>query len=153
MSDKLAKWAEAQHAKKQSDEDQKRSDLPKEDGLKPQEQKALKTMQREAKAAGSELTSGGKGGLPPSTVLGAMRRDEYKCKVCGELGDMEKNGGLGVHHKRFHLRDPKQRAKAAIIQAAGKRNEENQIVAICARCHDAVHEDDREENPDVPDPK
>jgi len=65
MGEALAKWALIQ----------RRRDLAKQDGLPPEESKALAKMQDEAKQRGVTLASGGKGGLPPSLVLGIFRRD------------------------------------------------------------------------------
>lgn len=138
MSDNFAKFAKHSSGKT-------KSDRPNGDHHNPQEKAALKKIQTEAKAAGSELTSGGKGGLNPSLVLGRMRKDKFTCKVCGEKGTKE-NGGIGVHHKHFHLEDPDQKRKAALIEKAGKRNTEPQLVSICERGHNKVHEKDREEN-------
>jgi hypothetical protein len=138
MSEKLAKWAEA--GKKA-----RRSDLPKGDGLKPMERKALWKLRAEAKEAGSELTSGGKGGLPPSLVLGAMRRDKFTCKACGELGSMEENGGLGVHHRSEHLESPKAKARSRLLGKEKRIDSLANIVSLCQRCHDHVHEEDRAE--------
>lgn len=131
MSGKLAKAMEG-----------RRSDLPKRDGMSPSQRKALWTLRKEARQAGSLLSTGGKGGLDSTLVLGVMRRDKYKCKACGEPGTKE-NGGLGVHHKNDHLEEPKKKAKERWLEQHGQRNKENAIVAICARCHDRVHEKDR----------
>lgn len=129
----------------------RRSDVPKGDRLSPDEQAALNKIRREARSLGSDLTSGGKGGLPPSLVLKVMRRDKYCCKVCGELGDMEENGGIGVHHKYQHIQAPEEREKGERANREGRRNDPSQMTTICARCHDDVHEEDRQEHPGEPD--
>jgi len=139
MSEQLAKWAAAKNGGR-------RPDRARDDGLKPGERKALWTMRKEAKAAGSDLASGGKGGLPPSTVLGVMRKAKYRCKRCGELGSMEENGGLSVHHKSEHMEDPKAQRRSRLLRGEGKVDEPSNIVPICAKCHDAIHEKDRADN-------
>jgi len=117
----------------------RKPDRAQDDGLKPQERQALWKMRDEAEQAGSQLTSGGKGGLPPSLVLGVMRRDKYRCKVCGELGNMEENGGIGVHHKGG-VENPTSKWLAKKDHA----NDPNNLVTICKNCHDHIHEDDRD---------
>jgi len=118
---------------------------PRKDALPAGERAALLRMRAEAKRAGSELTSGGKGGLPPSLVLGVMRRDGWHCKACGELGDMNVNGGLGVHHKSEHLESPKAKARSLLLGKQGRIDTAANVVTLCANCHDRVHEDDRED--------
>jgi cytochrome c553 len=142
MSSHLAKWAKSDRGRggKPDKEEKKNS---------PDEQRALKTLQREAKQAGSDLATGGEGGLPPSTVLGVMRKANYECKACGRLGDMETNGGLSIHHKSEHLENPKAKARSQLLRSQGKKDAESNIVALCAHCHDAVHERDRAEYGDA----
>lgn len=118
--------------------DARKSDRARRDGLNPNERAALRAIRREAHRAGSYLSSGGKGGLPPSLVLGVLRRDHFKCKVCGELGDKEANGGVGVHHKGGI-------PESRWLRNKGHSNDPNNIVSICAHCHDNVHEKAREE--------
>lgn len=118
---------------------------PKGDKLRPEETRALRKIKQEAKRAGSFLTSGGKGGLPPSLVLHVMRRDNFTCKVCGELGSKE-NGGIGVHHKFQHITAPKERLKGILANKQGRRNDPEQMTTICAKDHDKVHQRDRRDN-------
>ena len=127
MSKTLAKWA---------DREQRRDDRAAEDGLSKEEAKALQTMRREAKEAGSTLATGGKGGLPPSLVLKVMRRDKYACKVCGT------QKGLGVHHKGGVVASEWLRKK-------GHKNHPNNLVTICVDCHDNVHDKARAEGQDA----
>lgn len=134
MSEQLAKYVKAQ-------EKARKPDRPQEDELPRAEKRALQKMQQEAKEIGSQLTTGGKGGLPPSLVLGVMRRDGYRCKKCGELGDMEKNGGLGVHHKGGI-------PESKWLSKKGHANDPNNLVSICHDCHDDVHEEARENGTD-----
>lgn len=110
----------------------RKSDRPQRDRLSHEERQALRKIRLEARAAGSFLTSGGKGGLPPSLVLRVMRRDKFMCKTCGELGDKDENGGLGVHHKGGIV-------ESKWLSKKGHANEENNLVSICGRCHDKEH--------------
>lgn len=128
-------------SKPPAEPDGRRSDLPKEDGLPRDQKNALKKMQREAKAADSFLTSGGKGGLDPGLVLHVMRRDEFKCKSCGELGDKEANGGIGVHHVGGIVTSKR-------TSRMGHKNQPNNLVTICESCHDREHNEARENGED-----
>jgi 5-methylcytosine-specific restriction endonuclease McrA len=129
MGDALAKLASAEN---------RRSDRARRDSLNANERAALRSIRREARRAGSYLSSGGKGGLPPSLVLGVLRRDRFQCKVCGELGNKDTNGGIGVHHKGGI-------PESKWLAHKGHSNDPNNIVSICANCHDNVHEKAREE--------
>lgn len=113
------------------------------DGERPlsaPERRALQLMRRGARQAGSKLSSAGKGGLPPSLVLGVMRRDQYTCKVCGRVGD-DDNGGIGVHHKGGIV-------ESKWLSQKGHSNDPNNIVTICNRCHDRIHQRARAEGVD-----
>jgi cytochrome c553 len=111
----------------------RKPDRSQEDKLGENEQKALAKLQAEAKQQGATLATGGKGGLPPSLVLGVMRRDEYKCKKCGESKD------LSVHHKAG---TPNLVSRA--MRRKGHSNDPNNLVTVCAGCHDDVHQEDRD---------
>jgi hypothetical protein len=121
---------------------QKRNDLPRDDQLNPEQQKTLEKLRKEAAAASSLLASGGKGGLEPGLVLNVMRRDRYKCKVCGEPGN-EKNGGIGVHHKAKLENPNSQWLKDKKVETERNPNDAALLVTICDRCHDGVHDEDR----------
>lgn len=138
MSDRLAQWAKGPRGPKPPEpkEEKRRS---------PEEEKALLILRREAKDAGSDLQTNGEGGVAPSTVLGVMRRDGYRCKACGLLGDKDTNGGLSIHHKSEHLESPKAKARSALLRGQGKKDAASNIVALCADCHDRVHTRDRAE--------
>jgi 5-methylcytosine-specific restriction endonuclease McrA len=92
-------------------------------------------MRQEAKAAGSKLESGGKGGLPPSLVLHVMRRDGYRCARCGS------QDGVSVHHKGGIV-------NSAWAAKVGHSNDPGNIVTICHKCHDKVHDEARAEGVD-----
>lgn len=125
----------------------RREDEPQSDtaGLSQDEQNALKKIQKGAADRGSFLTHEGKGGLRPSLVLYVMKRDGFKCKVCGEYGDKDKNGGIGVHHRYQHITAPKERHKGVLANRQGRRNDPSELTTICERCHNHVHERDRAE--------
>lgn len=108
-----------------------RRDLPKQKSLSPDEQNTLKILRREARRKGATLATGGKGGLPPSLVLGVMRRDEYECKVCGTQ-EM-----ISIHHKGGIWSSPK-------MFRRGHSNQPNNLVTICVECHDALHDKARD---------
>lgn len=102
--------------------------------LPVEEQKALERLQTEAKNRGVFLTTGGRGGIPPSIVLGILRRDEWKCKRCGTDG--ADRGGLGIHHKGGV-------SLSARLVALGTRTSRSNLVTLCKECHDAIHDEDR----------
>lgn len=101
----------------------------------PEERRALRKLRTEARDKGATLASGGKGGLPPSMVLGVMRRDEFKCKKCGTQEDLtlHHNGGI-VASKR--------------LSRAGHTTKPSNISTLCTKCHDQMHEKAREEGID-----
>lgn len=104
------------------------------------EAKALDRMQAEAIEAGATLHSNGQGGLPASTVLGVMRRDQYQCKRCGGRQD------LTIHHKADILASDYLRR---LHKVAGRTDPKN-LVVLCQSCHDSVHEQSRAEGTDAP---
>lgn len=106
----------------------------------PGEAKALDRLQAEATEAGATLHSGGTGGLPSSVVLGIMRRDHYHCHKCGD------NKNLTLHHKADILASPYLRR---LHKVAG-RTDPNNLVTLCQKCHDSVHETAREEGTAAP---
>lgn len=110
-------------------------DRPKAAGLNPSEQACLDRVQQEAAAAGATLLTDGKGGLPPSLVLGVMRRDRYRCKRCGGAD------GLSMHHKGGV-------AASAWLRRKGHSMDMNNLATICGDCHDAIHAQARAEGVD-----
>lgn len=103
--------------------------------LHPHEKNALAKLQAEAKAKGATLANGGKGGLPPSLVLGVFRRDKYACKRCGKQKD------LSVHHKGGIV-------ESKWLSKKGHKNDPNNISVICTKCHDAIHQEAKREGND-----
>jgi cytochrome c553 len=101
----------------------------------PEEEKALASIRKEAAKAGTTLESDGEGGLSSSLVLGVMRRDKYTCKVCGGKEN------IGVHHKGGIV-------KSKWLSQMGHKSTPENLVTICASCHDNVHEDARAEGVD-----
>ena len=137
MSQALAKWANHQ----------RQNDRAKEDDLKPGELRALHTLQREAEEKGTTLQNDGKGGLPPSLVLGVLRRDDYACACTAEHGlhdDREKCGTrdqITLHHLGGI-------AKTKWLSRQGHSNDPKNILTTCAECHDKMHEQARERGDD-----
>lgn len=110
-------------------------DRAKRDELSSAEAKALERVQAEAAAKGATLLTNGKGGLPPSIVLGVMRRDEYRCKRCGG------REGLSIHHKGGVV-------ASKWLSKKGHSMDFNNLTTICGKCHDAVHQQARDEGVD-----
>ncbi len=131
---------QAQKIGRDENSQQRRNDLPRKDKLNGEERNALEKLRRGARQEGSFLSSGGKGGLPPSLVLHCMRRDKYRCKTCGELGNQD-NGGIGVHHKGGIV-------ESKWLSKQGHSNTPANIVSICASCHDKEHQKAKAEGVD-----
>lgn len=131
MSELLAKHIGSKRAKKR---ERQIEDLPLE------EQKALAKMQKLAEEAGAVLTFDGVGGLPPSLVLGVIRRDKFTCKIHGDKGE-GKYGGIQVHHKGGII-------ESEWLSKKGHSNDPNNIVTLCARAHDELHNRARAEGVD-----
>lgn len=110
------------------------------DSLSPHERKAVGIIQADAAKVGSLLASDGIGGLAPSFVLGILRRDHFRCTVCGQKGN-DDNGGIELHH----LGGIVDCARNAI---AGHKVTQANVVTICAHCHDAAHETARADGTD-----
>jgi hypothetical protein len=102
--------------------------------------KALERIQAEAIEHGATLHSQGRGGLPPSIVLGVFRRDGWHCHKCGGKQD------LSIHHKADILASPYLRK---LHQVAGRTDPKN-LATICHRCHDSIHQHAREEGTEAP---
>ena len=137
---------EAAAAYAKSKQKPKPQDPPKKK-LSGQERNALKKLRREAKAAGATLETNGEGGLPPSLVLGRMRRDKWRC-TNEHCPNPKKN--LTVDHISGHpkeiAQDPEARGRKDLKRgiALGHVDNIDAIHTICARCHDAVHDRERE---------
>lgn len=103
--------------------------------LHPHEQTALEKLQAEAEKRGVTLQNDGKGGLPPSLVLGVFRRDKFRCKRCGT------KKMLTLHHKGGIV-------ESDWLSRKGHTNDPNNIVVLCAECHDEMHNEARDEGID-----
>lgn len=113
----------------------RKEDRAKQDELPAPEAKALERLRQEAHDRGATLATGGKGGLPPSLVLGIMRRDEYRCHRCGT------NKELSLHHKGGIV-------ASKWLSRKGHHMDPNNIVTLCMSCHDAIHEQARRDGDD-----
>lgn len=106
--------------------DGRQEDRPRTDALAPDEAKALARVQSEAKAAGATLATGGKGGLPPSMVLGVMRRDRYRCKRCGGAEQLSMHHKGGIPASRW-------------LSSKGHSLAFDNLVTLCVPCHEEMH--------------
>lgn len=88
---------------------------------------ALQKLRSEARSKGTVLANGGKGGLPSSLVLNVMRRDDYQCKMCGTRHN------VSVHHKGGIV-------ESRWLSRKGHSNVPNNLVSMCLKCHDIVHQ-------------
>jgi hypothetical protein len=114
---------------------ERKEDRAQQDELPAPEAKALERLRDEAAAKGATLATGGKGGLPPSLVLGVMRRDEYRCHRCG------KNQDLSLHHKGGIV-------ASKWLSKKGHHMDFNNITTLCMKCHDAIHQQARRDGED-----
>lgn len=105
---------------------------PTKEDLPLEERKALATLRKEAAAAGAVLKGAGRGGLRATLVLGVMRRDGFRCKVHGDRGEGE-YGGLHLHHKGGVVASEWLAKKA-------HRNVFNNLVTVCLKGHDEIHD-------------
>ena len=113
----------------------RKMDRPKKDDLNAQEKNALAKLRKEAKFHGATLESDGKGGLPPSLVLHIFRRDKWRCKRCGLKQDLTLHHVGGIPESKW-------------LSKKGHSNDPNNIVLLCAECHDALHEGARDKGTD-----
>ena len=104
--------------------------------LSKEERRSLVKLRREAFAAGAKLQSGGLGGISPSLVLYVFRRDGYKCKIHGDRGEGD-NGGLSLHHKGGIV-------ESQWLSNKGHEYIANNLVVLCNRAHDSLHNKARE---------
>lgn len=113
----------------------------------PEDKKAIASMMRDAKKAGSELQPGAaRGGLKPALALAVYRRDKWKCHVCGKPGKIkgkDANGGLSLHHKAGDVSSKR-------MSNLGHANKKSALVSICVRCHDKTHDKSRAKGEDSP---
>lgn len=108
--------------------------------LSREERHALHSFRMQAHDKGITLASSGRGGLLPSLVWRVMRRDNWQCKVCGGHGEGDE-GGLTVHHVGGIL-------ESDWLAKKGHKNVPSDLVTICARCHDRIHQKARAEGLD-----
>jgi 5-methylcytosine-specific restriction endonuclease McrA len=139
--------ASVAYARGKQDQQNGRPSQPPKPKLSGEEKRALKKLRREARQAGATLESNGEGGLPPSLVLGRMRRDGYRCsnEDCPNPKKDLTVDHISGHPKEIHA-DPKARKRADLRRgiAAGHVSTMDAIHTICARCHDQVHTRERQ---------
>ncbi len=111
------------HVKRQEQGDQKL--------LSAEERLSLHRLRHEAHRAGAKLKDYGRGGLSPSLVLSVCRRDGFRCKIHGDRGEAE-NGGLTIHHKSGIV-------ESEWASKKGHKNEKQNLVVLCDRAHDELH--------------
>lgn len=104
------------------------------------EARALERIEVEAIENKATLHSNGQGGLPSSVVLGILRRDGWHCHKCGGKDD------LTLHHKADVLASPYLRRLHKIASRTDSRN----LVTLCQKCHDDVHEAARAAGQEAP---
>lgn len=101
------------------------------------EKRALEELRRLADEHDVELENDGEGGLPTELVLKVMKRDDFRCKRCGG----KRKAPVTVHHKGGIV-------ESEWLSKKGHKNDPNNIVTFCTKCHDDVHEEAREEGVD-----
>lgn len=144
-------YAKAVQAK--ATEGKRQPDRARTDGLPPKEKLALATLRREAKAKGTTLLNGGRGGLPPSMVLNVLRRADYACEYgpqyeldraptaddlkhrCGSRKD------ITIHHKGGIPADQ-------WLSRIGHKSVPANLAVLCAKHHNLVHEEARKRGVD-----
>ena len=114
------------------------------------------TIQREAKAAGATLENEGKGGVDPRICLAVFRRDHWRCsnKHCPTPQKELTLDHISGHPKEI-AKDPEAKKRKDLKQgiALGHVNDPKALHAICAACHDSVHQRERAiENGKAPPP-
>lgn len=101
-----------------------------------QEARVRKKIIAETERAGATLgRPDAKGGLPPSLVLGMLRRDKFRCKACGARED------LGPHHIGGICSSER-------TSRLGHQNKLSNLTTLCEDCHDKAHEDARAQGVD-----
>lgn len=108
--------------------------------LSREERFALHKLRMEARARGTILASAGRGGLSPSLVIAVFRRDDYACKVHGDRGEGE-HMGIQLHHKGGIV-------ESEWLRKKGHKNELNNLVTLCTKAHNELHEKARVEGTD-----
>lgn len=107
---------------------------------------AVRTIQREAKAAGATLAHDGKGGIDPAVALKVFRRAKWRCEN-PKCPDPRKD--LDLDHQSGHpkeiLEDPEARKDSKNRAAARDPDpkDDRYLHCICAACHDRVHDRER----------
>ena len=114
------------------------------------------TIQREAKEHGTTLEKDGKGGVDPRIALTVFRRDHWRCsnEHCPTPQKDLTLDHISGHPKEI-AKDPEAKNRKDLKQgiALGHVNDPKALHAICAACHDEVHQRERAiENGKTPPP-
>lgn len=98
----------------------------------------VRTIQREARAAGATLANGGKGGLDARLALKVFRRDKYRC-TNEHCPTPKKN--LDLDHISGHPKeiaeDPEASERADLKKGVelGHVSDEDALHVLCRLCH------------------
>lgn len=116
-------------------------------GPRSPEDRVVRRIQREARAAGATLAHGGKGGIDPRVALKVFRRARYRCENPDCPAPRK---GLDLDHQSGHpkeiLEDPKARkdpGDRAAARAGDDPKDDRFLHVLCAKCHDRVHDRER----------
>jgi len=123
VSDTFATWAKQQKP-------ERRKTPPR----SLEEKTALRRLRQEASANGATLADEGEGKLPPSTALGVMRRDGYRCTTCQSAEE------LRLKHKT----PPLPKSKVALLRKRDRKVRDNNpenLTTICVPCRDKEDDD------------
>jgi hypothetical protein len=112
-----------------------------------QNPKVVEQIQREAKAAGATLAHDGKGGLDPKLALKVFRAAHWRCEnpYCPTpKKDLDLDHWTAHPKEIFQDKDTIDDAKLRKgVKESGGKKDDRFVHAICAACHDRVHERER----------
>lgn len=107
----------------------------------------VETIRREAKENGATLQHEGQGGVDPRIALKVFRRDHWRCS--NEYCPTPKTD-LTLDHISGHpgeiAHDPEAKNRKDLREGIrlGHVDDPKALHTLCAKCHDAVHERERE---------
>lgn len=136
MGEASARLGEALRQRKQAEKEKADEEALERVPDNMSEQGARRAIIRETEQHGATLEKpDAKGGLPASLVLHTFRKAKYRCTRCG------KKDKIGPHHIGGVVASPK-------LSRLGHQNKPGNLTILCAKCHDAVHENARAEGVD-----